>query len=452
MQSATATARGEVRPRVIVKFKDSIPELPYDNTADNSVRARFPGVFASEPFMGLRLTPLFDSVPAASIRRFQQHAQDIGVKDVPNFLNYFAASIPEGLTPTDVIEHLHRGSINSDLEVCYVEEAPRTRVDRFVSSAHHPQPIAGDYDPDVKDGLQRHLLSAPISVGAVDAWKIKGGDGAGMCFADLEVGWALGHDEFEGYDLSVLGTGVNMAFGFKHGTNVLGIVAGKRNGRLGQGIAYGLDSILLASPYRQFGHHNVAAPLMEILTAPKSPHVILLEVGNELANGGTGPIETIPCVRQQILAATGQGIVVIEPAGNAEDHAPLDIDTEIDNDSGATIVGAVTPLASHKRLASSNFGDRVDCYAWGDGIHTAVTDEHGTATTESGFGLGETSGAAAIIAGVALSIQGMLNAAGRPLLSPGEIRAILRDPKLGTACSPGGSMPDLKRIAQELGL
>jgi hypothetical protein len=163
-------------------------------------------------------------------------------------------------------------------------------------------------------------------------------------------------------------------------------------------------------------------------------------------------METVPCVRQQILTATGQGIVVIEPAGNADDDAPLNIDSEIDSDSGATIVGAVAPLSNHKRLASSNFGNRVDCYAWGDGIHTAVTDEKGTATTESGFGLGETSGASAIIAGVALSVQGMLSAAGRSLLSPGQIRAILRDPKLGTACSPAGSMPDLKKIAQELGL
>jgi hypothetical protein len=437
---------------VIIKFKDSIPELPYDNSVDNSVRARFPALFASERFMGLRLTPLFDSVPAGSIRRFQQHAVDVGVKNVPNFLNYFAASIPEGLTPADVIEHLNRSSIKSDVEVCYAEEAPRSRVDTFVASAHHPQSIAGDYDPDVKDGLQRHLLSAPISVGAVDAWKIKGGDAAGMRFADLEVGWALGHDEFEGYNLSVLGAGVNTIHGFKHGTNVLGIVAGKKNGKLGQGIAYGLDSILLASPFRQLEVYNVAAALMEILTAPQSPHVILLEVGNGLANGGTRPMETVPCVRQQILTATGQGIVVIEPAGNADDDAPLNIDSEIDSDSGATIVGAVAPLSNHKRLASSNFGNRVDCYAWGDGIHTAVTDEKGTATTESGFGLGETSGASAIIAGVALSVQGMLSAAGRSLLSPGQIRAILRDPKLGTACSPAGSMPDLKKIAQELGL
>ena len=470
MPNEESTERDQTRQRVIIKFRDSVSGLPYDDTIDSYISTRFPAIFTSlrERFTGLRVTPLFDSVPAEEIRRFQQRAIDAGAKGVPNFLTYFAVWVPTEFAAEELEEHLRRSSTEDSedcIECCYVEEAPGEDEETpgedvgttSFAAAHSPEALAGDFDPDVKSGLQRHLGAAPMSIDAHHAWTINGGDGTGVRFADIECGWVLNHIEFQGYNLRVLGDGVIDVAGPIHGTNVLGIVAGKKNGELGQGIAYGLESVLLASPCRAFGVFDVASALMEVVTQPKPPHVILFEVG---AKKATLPIETEEgLLRQMISTATGPGhdIVVVEPAGNAPPHGePVSIDTVIDDDddSGAIIVGAVQPGLEpddrHKRHDASNFGDRVDCYAWGDGIHTATTD--GTSTMESGFGLGETSGASAIVAGVALSIQGMLKSAGRPLLSPKGLREILRNPELGTRCDPEGSMPDLKKIANHLKL
>jgi hypothetical protein len=458
--------------RVIIKFQESITGLPYDETIDSLVSARFPEVFTSlhKRFPGLRVTPLFDSVPAENIRRIQQRVIDAGAKSVPNFLTYFAVSIPAEFSAKELEAHLRRSS-SEDFVVSYVEAAPGEVEEAAGGDKEAPgedigaasfavagalEALAGDFDPDVKVGNQQHLGPAPMSIDAHHAWTINGGDGTGMRFADIECGWVLNHVEFQGYDLHVLGQGVIEPSGLKHGTNMLGTVAGKKNGKLGQGIAYGLESVVLASPCRPFGGFSAAAALMEVLDQPQLPHVVLFEVG---AEKGTLPIETQeePLLREMISVATGPpySIVVVESAGNAPPNGvPVNIDTEMSDDSGAIIVGAVQPRLEldgrHKRHDASNFGDRVHCYAWGDGIHTATTN--GTTTTGSGFGQGETSGAAAIVAGVALSMQGMLKAAGRPLLSPTDVRDILRDPAFGTPCDPEGSMPDLKKIAHHLGL
>ena len=88
-------------------------------------------------------------------------------------------------------------------------------------------------------------------------------------------------------------------------------------------------------------------------------------------------------------------------------------------DSGATMVGAGKHFTFYDPETNTglhrgqivNFGTRIDCYAWGDSIYTTgIADEPKSPgvplkkSYRSDFG--GTSGAAAIIAGGALLIQG----------------------------------------------
>jgi len=63
----------------------------------------------------------------------------------------------------------------------------------------------------------------------------------------------------------------------------------------------------------------------------------------------------------------------------------------------------------HQRWLRSNYGSRVDCYAWGEGVFTTTSDTNGQAPATNLYrdDFGNTSAATAIIAGVALSVQGM---------------------------------------------
>jgi hypothetical protein len=117
------------------------------------------------------------------------------------------------------------------------------------------------------------------------------------------------------------------------------------------------------------------------------------------------------------------------------------------------MVGAAISEVPHDRWYWSNYGSRIDCYAWGENIVTTGygdlyrgTDDNSAYTNT----FGGTSGAAAIIAGTALIVQGKRQATtGR--LSPAQMRDVLSNPAAGTAQGGNvaghiGVMPDLSLI------
>jgi len=189
------------------------------------------------------------------------------------------------------------------------------------------------------------------------------------------------------------------------------------------------------------------------------------------------PAETDLQVFRAIQLASQLGIVVIEAAGNGEgnlDHyrapngrhvlnrsLPLEL-----RDSGAIVVGAAaTPTLPRTRHPQSNFGTRVDCHSWGEGIIAPGAFPAGgvvpTVTASSYWpqnpGFGHTSGASAIIAGVALLVQDLAvrSPSGPGRLRPPVMRSLLSEPAVGTtsdaATAPIGRQPDLSRIAARFG-
>lgn len=355
-------------------------------------------------------------------------------------------------------------------------------------------------DPSTVDPLDEDFFSEqgylkPAAEGGIDAgfaWKFT--NGAGVTFVDLERGWYPEHQDLKNLSPTYFG-GNNWVDDDYHGTAVLGIVAANDNNFGVLGIAPGVTSVKLTSRYQAAGasHSKVANALAAVLPDPITVpgDILLIEVQKSLM-----PVERELLDFNVIRKAADLDRIVIEVAGNGGvslDETEISVVDMIDDverirslnrgsanflDSGAIMVGACQkPLlagSQHRRLnltgsgPKSNFGSRIDCYAWGEGIATTSTinDELGPSLdapsppdTKSKYtnSFGGTSGAGAIIAGVALLLQSRYqdkNGGARLL----NFEAPLRDMRAilsthGTASpDPIGVMPDLRLIFTQLGL
>ena len=193
--------------------------------------------------------------------------------------------------------------------------------------------------------------------------------------------------------------------------------------------------------------------------------VLLLEA--QVTDRATGdklwPVEIKPIIFQSIELAVACGIIVVEPAGNGhtgEDPEGNNLDQfpiwhgknifgtseEGFRDSGAILVGAASSNEAHGKIQSSNYGSRIDCFAWGENVYSSsLPPDQFDADFKS------TSSAAAIIAGAAISVQSINKGKNRRPLSPSRIRQILSDQQHGTTSRNNiGAMPDLEYIIKRL--
>lgn len=118
------------------------------------------------------------------------------------------------------------------------------------------------------------------------------------------------------------------------------------------------------------------------------------------------------------------------------------------------MVGAASSGAPHGRLGFSNFGSRIDCFAWGEHIDTSGDGAEGRDKHEYTTDFGGTSGASPIVTGCAVLLQSLRRSNGQSPFTPAEIRALLADSALNTSsANPGfdliGVMPDLQSIVQQ---
>lgn len=353
---------------------------------------------------------------------------------------------------------------------------------------------ASEVNPFDEDFFRAQGYLKPAAEGGIDAgfaWEFT--KGAGVTFADLERGWYPQHQDLRTITPTYYG-GTNWVDGDNHGTSVLGVVGASDNTFGVVGIAPGVSTVKLTSSYQAAGasHSKVANALAAVLPSLIAGDVLLIEVQKSLK-----PVECELLDFIAIKNATDSDIIVIEVAGNGgfdldgADGRVVDVmsggvarirslnrGSANFMDSGAIMVGAshAAFLADgrHRRLnptgsgPESNFGSRIDCYAWGEGIATTSTmsDELGASPdaptppdlkSKYTNSFGGTSGAGAIIAGVALLLQSRYqdkNGGARLLNFEPELRdmrTILST--RGTASpDPIGVMPDLKRIFSELGL
>jgi serine protease len=424
-------------PRVVVKFRDDV-QLPYEDDVEKNLDEWKVGQWDRlvEQFPGINMRRMFTSVTAERIRQLADEAvrRDDTYRP-PNFLTYFVVDCPVAVDPEELVKALQAWR---SVQTAY-----------FDPPGDDPQVNAAD---DPQSPNQGYLDPAPDGIDAEFAWGFAGGDGAGQQVIDLEQGWTLDHEDLVAHGATLLfGSLVNSSR--PHGTNVLGEICAVDNILGCVGIAPNIASVNVVS------HSGVTNTIPNaIMTAIDNlpfGSVLLLEVQLAFL-----PAETVQGNFDTIRLATALGIVVVEAAGNGA----MDLDAFTDTggnqilnrssadfrDSGAIMVGAATSTAPHARDPDSNFGSRVDCYAWGDSVVTTSSDSTGATDLYSST-FSNTSAASPIITGAALLVQGIAEASLGYRFSAWQMRTLLGDLATGTLSNnPAndriGVMPDLRAI------
>jgi hypothetical protein len=118
------------------------------------------------------------------------------------------------------------------------------------------------------------------------------------------------------------------------------------------------------------------------------------------------------------------------------------------------MVSASSCTHPYKKIPYANYGNRVDCYAWGENVITAgnYPGSSGIANNTYTAKFCGTSAASAIITGAAIALQSISEYKLSEKIGPLQMRAILSDPRNGTTSEKGhltdkiGVMPDLRKI------
>ena len=320
---------------------------------------------------------------------------------------------------------------------------------------------------DPYNATQNYQDAAPVGIDARWAWTQLNGEGAGVGFVDLEQGWFLNHEDYASKSPALLygdnRDGVGTYVG-NHGTAVLGEVAADDNTVGVVGISPSISSVNVTSHWDTASNTagNVADAIVGALPTLQAGDVLLLEIQKSFL-----PTETDVADFDAIRLAVALGIIVVEAAGNGS----IDLDNYTDGggnfvlnrgsidftESGAIMVGAAASSLPHNRMGFSNFGSRIDCYAWGENVTTAgygdLDDGGGDNTKSYTSTFNGTSSASPIISGAALILQGMYEANTAKRLAPLRMRELLSDPLTGTAQGGDvagniGVMPDLRAIIE----
>lgn len=355
---------------------------------------------------------------------------------------------------------------------------------------------------------QEYLGSA--TCGGVDAryaWTKVGGRGRGVKIIDVEGGWCFSHEDLlENPSDCVGGFSVLKSKWRKHGTAVLGILAGDHNGLGISGMCPEADVSavsIFGNPQGDPSPDWGSAAAIRCAADRLSPgNIILLElhrpgpaVGfqeDDSTQAGYIPIEWWPCDLAAIRYATSRGVIVVAAAGNGQQNLSDGIYDQNPQepygpfppwwsnpfrrkpiDSNAILVGAGFPphrMHGHRNRPDrslwdlSNYGNVVDAQGWGAEVTTcggnndlsrALDENRRYTRTFNG-----TSSAAAMVTGVVGCLQGELRTAGVGILDPLWTRQLLRDNNLGSPQQNGysgpaaqlriGPRPDLRKLIDHL--
>ena len=440
---------------IIVKFKDSLG-IPYKSDEETirfletrkilsvrDLRKRYPGV---------KLQRLFSSTSVTDIQDIVKLARSLTPTYRPtNFLSYCTMICSHQTKFKSLLKELNA---NKHIEFAYLTETPA------------PLPLCNMRGQNVLHTKQGYLDAAPTGIDARFAWSVNGGCGSGVSFIDIEYGWNLNQEDIRGVSINVVNNPFTTGEEAEHGTAVLGIILMQDNNKGGIGIARKAATTVV-SVLKQDGTENIPNALMEATNRLNAGDVMLLEIQLFQPENGLDrllPLEADPLLFELVQLATSKGIVVVEVSGNGDgarrgvnldrykDENGINIFRRRVRDSGAIIVAAGKSALPHRKVANSNFGNRVDCYAWGENVTTAGRPGSNPPPqpdyTDTFNG---SSSASAIIAGAVIVIQSALKAAGKPKLNPNQMRSLISNPANGTP-SPNriGIMPDLKKILGNL--
>ncbi|WP_088346542.1 S8 family peptidase [Bacillus cereus] len=453
-----STVHKQATKQLILKFKNEA-NLPYQDGIEKFIKEEkqnpeLIGILAEYP--NVTINRLFNSLNPKEIKNLGKEIKDSDHIS-SNLLNYYIVETQDDIDVQALLTKIEKSSL---VETAYLQEEETPPAERLPNLSVNP------YD-EPRLTRQGYLEPAPLGINAPYAWSIKGGDGKGTTFVDMEYGWLFNHEDLVNQKIELI-SGQNKSEHHDHGTSVLGIVSAEDNNIGGIGIAP-KAKVKVVSQIRDNGNYNTADAILSAVNNMQAGDILLLEA--QATYDGYGdknyfPVEVKPDIFDAIRMGTNKGIIIIEAGANGGNDLDqfrdrngkqvLNRNSPDFKDSGAIMVGAASARVPHKRSYFSNYGSRVDVYGWGNAVDTtdAKPSEFITNLYTSSFA--GTSSASPIIAGAAASIQGIAkNNQGR-VYTPRQLRAILSDSSTGTKSNDPtsdkiGVLPDLKAILSKLG-
>lgn len=433
--------------RVIVQFNERLPE--YADEVETAFPEYVPESFR-ELFPEQTIERLYRSLPPDVIDRLSAEAEEMDPDyHAPDFLARYAVTLPDDDSAYDLGEQL----------VSFFRDSG------FVADVHVELPPG----PQPCFAPIHQTLAAPESVDAAHAHNM-GIRGAGVQVIDVERVWDLTHPDLQsvrplpgpdGLPSAVdYPAGYTHAADLGHATAMLGLLAADCVAG-GPGLM-GLipeAQISAATTWTKTSAGNWVENCADMIKFAAghlpSGGVLLLEHQLYDQNNTLAPVELESVIWDEIRQAIARGIIVIEPAGNGSENL---VNLVANNgqqtfnpvfnpslpDSGAIVVAACRRSAQpvHQPQARTNRGQRINCHAWGEQLETLV---QGDPTLSDLWGL--TSGAAAVIAGVAALAQSAIIARSLPPRTGQQMRNLL------AAGAPGpsiGRLPDLRHIVDQV--
>ncbi|PEV41845.1 S8 family peptidase [Bacillus thuringiensis] len=453
-----STVHKQVTKQLILKFKNEA-NLPYQDGIEKFIKEEKQDpelieILAEYP--NVTINRLFNSLNPKEIKNLGKEIKDSDHIS-SNLLNYYIVETQDDIDVQALLTKIEKSSL---VETAYLQEEEAPPAERLPNLSVNP------YD-EPRLTRQGYLEPAPLGINAPYAWSIKGGDGKGTAFVDMEYGWLFSHEDLVNQKIELI-SGQNKSEHHDHGTSVLGIVSAEDNNIGGIGIAP-KAKVKVVSQIRDNGNYNTADAILSAVNNMQAGDILLLEA--QATYDGYGdknyfPVEVKPDIFDAIRMGTNKGIIIIEAGANGGNDLDqfrdrngkqvLNRNSPDFKDSGAIMVGAASARVPHKRSYFSNYGSRVDVYGWGNAVDTtdAKPSEFITNLYTSSFA--GTSSASPIIAGAAASIQGIAkNNQGR-VYTPRQLRDILSDSSTGTKSNDPtsdkiGVLPDLKAILSKLG-
>jgi subtilisin family serine protease len=297
---------------------------------------------------------------------------------------------------------------------------------------------------------QGYLCDAPDGIGACSVWDQPGAAGNDVTICDIEGAWRLDHEDLPAGISLIGGTMINDVGWRNHGTAVLGEMVSKR-GNIGCiGISHRAKAVVHSAVMD--GVFNPAGAIAAAAAALDPGDVILIELH---ARGGPDnkylAMQHWDPIFAAIRAAVAKGVVVVEAAGNGDENfdRPEYAGTGLQKDSGAIVVGAGVPPTNYfdtydafgmfpiysrigaprSRIWFSNYGQIVDVQGWGWHVTTlAYGDAQGGADEKRWYThrFSGTSSASPIVTGAVACLQGFAMANIGRVLTPSEVRDILK--------------------------
>ncbi|MBK5503176.1 MULTISPECIES: S8 family peptidase [unclassified Bacillus (in: firmicutes)] len=448
----------QVTKQLILKFKNEA-NLPYQDGIEKFIKEEkqdpeLIGILAEYP--NVTINRLFSSLNPKEIKNLGKEIKDSDHIS-SNLLNYYIVETQGDIDVQALLVQFEKSSL---VETAYLQEEEAPPEERLSNLSINP------YD-EPRLTRQGYLEPAPLGINAPYAWSIKGGDGKGTTFVDMEYGWLFSHEDLVNQKIELM-SGQNKSEHHDHGTSVLGIVSAEDNNIGGIGIAP-KAKVKVVSQIRDNGMYNTADAILSAVNNMQAGDILLLEAQATYEGYGDKnylPVEVKPDIFDAIRLGTNKGIIIIEAGANGGNDLDqfrdrngkqvLNRNSPDFKDSGAIMVGAASARVPHKRSYFSNYGSRVDVYGWGNAVDTTDAKPREFMKNLYTSSFSGTSSASPIIAGAAASIQGITKTNLGKVYTPSQLRDILSDPSTGTksndpASDKIGVLPDLKAIVSKLG-